>query len=68
MTLTTELCPVRPGDPCTQCAPGASGPGSCGVVWLMLVDPDLEVELHELREEARQSRRARAVSGGRLVG
>lgn len=34
-------CPIRPGDPCSLCFPGASGPQDCGLVWLAKDDPEL---------------------------
>jgi hypothetical protein len=34
-------CPIRPGDPCSLCVPGASGPQDCGLVYLVMSDPDL---------------------------
>lgn len=34
-------CPVRPGDPCSLCWPGASGPADCGLVYLVRNDPEL---------------------------
>ena len=26
-------CPLRLGDPCTACVPGATGPADCPTVW-----------------------------------
>jgi len=40
-----ERCPVRIGDPCSLCHPGASGPQTCGLVYLVLSDPQLREEL-----------------------
>ena len=40
-------CPVRPGDPCSLCWPGATGPADCGLVYLARNDP----ELWDLRSE-----------------
>ncbi|WP_442933631.1 DUF6767 domain-containing protein [Micromonospora sp. CPCC 206060] len=34
-------CPVRPGELCTLCQPSVSGPQDCGLVWLVMGDPDL---------------------------
>ena len=34
-------CPVRPGDRCSLCQPGATGPQDCGLVYLTMDDPDL---------------------------
>jgi len=45
-------CPIRPGDPCSLCVPGASGPQDCGLVYLVMSDPDLRERLHELSMHA----------------
>ena len=42
-------CPIRQGEPCTLCVPGAAGPQDCGLVYLVMSDPDLRDRLHELR-------------------
>lgn len=36
-----EMCPLRPGDGCKLCVPGATGPGNCGLVYLVTSDPEL---------------------------
>lgn len=42
MSMTaTPRCPVRPGDACTLCQPGATGPADCGLVYLVMSDPEL---------------------------
>ena len=50
------MCPIRPGDPCTLCEPGVSGPEDCGLVYLVMNDPDLRAELTRLRRELRAAR------------
>lgn len=45
-------CPIRLGEPCSLCVPGAHGPEDCGVVWLVMNDPDLREQLADLRREA----------------
>lgn len=45
----TPLCPLRAGAPCSLCFPGATGPADCGVVYLVMSDP----ELRELRAATR---------------
>ncbi|MCT1442620.1 MULTISPECIES: DUF6767 domain-containing protein [Corynebacterium] len=40
-------CPIRYGDPCSLCVPGATGPQDCQLVALVRDDP----ELMELRRE-----------------
>ncbi|NLH69761.1 MAG: hypothetical protein GX454_06235 [Brooklawnia sp.] len=52
---STPRCPVRPGDPCSLCWPGASGPQDCGLVYLVMDDP----ELRDLYVADRKERRAR---------
>jgi len=41
-------CPVRPGDPCSLCWPGATGPADCGLVYLARNDPELWDQRSEL--------------------
>jgi hypothetical protein len=53
-------CPIRPGDACTLCFPGATGPEDCGLVWQVMQDPDLRARLVELRAEVRADQEARA--------
>ena len=47
-------CPIRLGDTCSLCAPGATGPEDCGLVWLVMTDPDLKDRLGELRRQLRR--------------
>lgn len=44
----TARCPIRRGEPCTLCVPGASGPQDCGLVYLVMTDPELRERLHRL--------------------
>jgi len=45
-------CPVRVGEPCTLCWPGATSPVDCGLVYLMRTDPDLmALRAEKLREQ-----------------
>lgn len=46
-------CPVRPGDACSLCWPGATGPADCGLVYLVRNDPDLWERRAELLREQR---------------
>ncbi|MGN6575418.1 MAG: DUF6767 domain-containing protein [Nocardioides sp.] len=50
------MCPIRPGDPCSLCEPGVSGPQDCGLVYLVMSDPGLRAELDRLRRELRPRR------------
>jgi len=45
-------CPIRLGEPCSLCEPGVTGPEDCGLVWLVMTDPDLRERLAQLRREA----------------
>jgi hypothetical protein len=45
------MCPIRPGDPCSLCEPGVTGPHDCGLVYLVMGDPDLRAELGRIRRE-----------------
>jgi len=51
-------CPIRPGDTCTLCVPGATGPQDCGLVWLVMGDEELRDDLHERTVAARRDARA----------
>ena len=46
-------CPVRIGEPCTLCFPGAEGPQNCGLVYLVQTDPELRDQLAATRAEHR---------------
>lgn len=48
-TLPDAKCPIRPGDACSLCQPGATGPQDCGLVYLVMSDPDLREELNRVR-------------------
>jgi hypothetical protein len=48
-TQPQAKCPIRPADPCSLCVPGASGPADCGLVYLVMSDPDLRDRLHQIR-------------------
>jgi hypothetical protein len=56
----TPRCPIRPGDPCSLCMPGVTGPQDCGLVYLVQDDPEMAAELTVRRSSgARQERLAR---------
>ena len=48
-TQPEAKCPMRPGDQCSLRVPGASGPQDCGLVYLVMSDPELRERLHQLR-------------------
>ncbi|WP_433606238.1 DUF6767 domain-containing protein [Dactylosporangium sp. CA-139114] len=45
-------CPLRRGEPCTLCVPGATGPADCPTVYLVMSDPDLRDQLHTFQRGA----------------
>ncbi len=51
-TRPVPKCPIRLGEACSLCEPGVTGPEDCGLVWLVMTDPDLRERLAELRREA----------------
>ena len=57
-------CPIRVGEPCNLCESGASGPEDCGLVWLVMNDPELHARLDELRIEHLKSIREERASRG----
>jgi hypothetical protein len=48
-TRPEPRCPLRPGDPCSLCVTGASAPHDCGLVCLVMFDPDLREHLHQIK-------------------
>ncbi|WP_159081504.1 DUF6767 domain-containing protein [Nocardioides sediminis] len=52
--MNVPQCPVRPGDACSLCVPGATGPQDCHLVAMVMSDPDLRARLAELRREWRE--------------
>lgn len=50
-------CPIRVGEPCTLCVPGATGPQDCGLVWLVQDDPEMRDELARRRSGLAERRR-----------
>ncbi len=57
-------CPLRPGGACALCVPGASGPDNCGLVYLVMTDPELRTLLDRLQSERAPGNRIAA--GGRV--
>jgi hypothetical protein len=45
----TPQCPIRLGEPCTLCFPGATGPHDCGLVYLVESDDTMREQLAEKR-------------------
>jgi len=46
-------CPLRPGDMCNLCQLDVTGPQDCGLVYLVMSDPDQRVEWGERRHVGR---------------
>ena len=42
-------CPIRVDESCSLCFPGATGPQDCGLVYLVMHDPELREDLSRLR-------------------
>ena len=45
------MCPIRLGESCSLCVPGATGPEDCALVAEVMRDPELRARLAELRRE-----------------
>lgn len=45
-------CPIRIGEACSLCVPGATGPQDCGLVYLVMSDDDLREQLAQKRSDA----------------
>ncbi|SNU01990.1 hypothetical protein SAMN06298212_1226 [Ruaniaceae bacterium KH17] len=50
-------CPIRPGDPCSLCFPGADGPENCGLVYLVQDDPEMAATLNQERAKFNRAQR-----------
>lgn len=48
-TKPKPKCPIRSGEACSLCVPGVLGPQDCGLVYLVMSDPDLGERLHHIR-------------------
>ncbi|MCE1180096.1 MAG: hypothetical protein LWW86_13885 [Micrococcales bacterium] len=44
-------CPIRVGEACSLCHPGATGPQDCGLVYLVMDDDELREALADNRRE-----------------
>ena len=58
MLRAVPKCPLRLGESCTLCNPGATGPEDCPTVYAVLTDADLRARLAELRAEYADEARA----------
>ena len=50
-SVSQDMCRIRLGEPCRLCMPGATGPYDCGVVYLVMTDPDLRAQLARMRAD-----------------
>lgn len=55
--VATPRCPLRNGEPCSLCVPGAHGPQDCQTVRLVMEDPEMREMLREKQAEWRASHR-----------
>jgi hypothetical protein len=55
-TQRTVKCPVRPGEPCTLCQLDVTGPQDCGLVYLVMHDPELRAGLQSFTADRRRTR------------
>lgn len=51
-------CPLRPGDPGTLCQVNVTGPQDCGLVYLIMDDPEAREAWAENRRLQREHQRA----------
>ena len=61
--LPTAQCPIRLGEPCTLCFPGATGPRDCGLVYLVESDDEMREQLAERRRAVLAARKALRPAG-----
>jgi hypothetical protein len=61
--LPTPQCPIRPGEPCTLCFPGATGPQDCGLVYLVESDDEMREQLAERRRAVLTARKVMRPTG-----
>lgn len=48
-------CPIRTGEPCSLCVPGVSGPQDCGLVYLVMSDPEMREQWQAHRAAGRRA-------------
>lgn len=64
MAAPAPKCPIRIGEPCTLCVPGADGPHNCGLVYLVQDDPELLELAREHRARAIAAKKAKTRTAG----
>ena len=53
-TDTEPQCPIRHGDSCSLCVPGATSPEDCGLVYLVMSDAELRKQCNEGRQSVEE--------------
>ncbi|WJY98894.1 hypothetical protein CHAN_01295 [Corynebacterium hansenii] len=48
-------CPLRYGEPCTLCQPGANGPEDCQTVAMVMAEPDLREMMADMNRAHRRA-------------
>lgn len=61
------LCPIRPGEACTLCFPGANGPKDCGLVYLVQDDEEMAALVNAQRAEFNKKKRAERAAARRAT-
>ena len=61
--LPTPQCPIRLGEPCTLCFPGATGPQDWGLVYLVESDDEMREQLAERRRAVLTARKVMRPTG-----
>ena len=61
-TRPEAQCPLRPGDLCNLCQLDVTGPQDCGLVYLVMSDPELRTEWGERRHRPHAASPSRASS------
>ena len=57
-------CPIRPGEPCHLCQCGSGDPETCGLVYLVMSDPELHEALARLWQAHDRMEQRRIRAGG----
>lgn len=60
--VPSPMCPLRFGEPCNLCVPGADGPHNCPTVQLVMEDEELRAELLRRNRIARELSREKRLN------
>jgi hypothetical protein len=55
-TRRVVRCPIRPGEPCTLCQLDVTGPQYCGLVYLVMHNPELREGLRRFTNTTHSTR------------